>query len=301
LLLPRKKFKAQRAIFLLKWAAGLLAMLALFATGTLDGASFYVLSERWDLSALFIFVFVFVLNPLGALRWKRTLGWFSIDLRTKDAILITMTGNFYNLFIPGGLGSDLVRGGFLKANTDITAAKVAASVLLDRIFGLSSLLLISCMYLPRILGEVWSVPVLVLATGSVFWFLCCASTYLAGHKIDRLQVGAIFAISLINSFGAVLCIFISMAALDMAASSNLMSVIGATSLGNVLMGLPIAPAGIGVGHVFFETIFGQMGISRGAEIFNHYATLCLVSVALSGLFQFLPTNVFFGASSRCRS
>jgi hypothetical protein len=57
-------------------------------------------------------------------------------------------------------------------------------------------------------------------------------------------------------------------------------------LGLMCTALPISPAGLGIGHAAFGTLFSYYGISKGASLFNLYF-LCLVFVNLMGIFPFL--------------
>ena len=39
-------------------------------------------------------------------------------------------------------------------------------------------------------------------------------------------------------------------------------------IGNILIALPLAPGGLGVGHLAFDSLFQLIGIKDGANIFN---------------------------------
>ena len=55
------------------------------------------------------------------------------------------------------------------------------------------------------------------------------------------------------------------------------------------MAIPIAPAGIGVGHAVFDTLFGLFGINNGASLFNIYL-LAIVAESLTGAIPYLLTG-----------
>ena len=57
-------------------------------------------------------------------------------------------------------------------------------------------------------------------------------------------------------------------------------------LGLIATAVPISPAGMGVGHAIFGTLFGYYGITGGASLFNLYF-LAIVSVNLLGVFPYL--------------
>jgi len=57
-------------------------------------------------------------------------------------------------------------------------------------------------------------------------------------------------------------------------------------LGLMCTALPISPAGLGVGHAVFGSLFSYYGVAKGASLFNLYF-LCMVFVNLLGIIPFL--------------
>jgi uncharacterized membrane protein YbhN (UPF0104 family) len=57
-------------------------------------------------------------------------------------------------------------------------------------------------------------------------------------------------------------------------------------LGLIAIAVPIAPAGLGIGHAIFDTLFGLFQIPKGASLFNlHF--LIYVTVNLAGVIPYL--------------
>ena len=54
-----------------------------------------------------------------------------------------------------------------------------------------------------------------------------------------------------------------------------------TPIGFTMIAIPISPAGLGVGHAIFDTLFGYYGVKNGASLFNIYFILW-VAVNLIG-------------------
>ena len=52
------------------------------------------------------------------------------------------------------------------------------------------------------------------------------------------------------------------------------------------MSIPIAPAGLGVGHAAFHTLFGYFGIKDGASLFNIYF-IFVIMTNLTGIIPYL--------------
>lgn len=57
-------------------------------------------------------------------------------------------------------------------------------------------------------------------------------------------------------------------------------------LGFVVIAIPITPAGLGVGHVAFNTLFSYFGVNNGASLFNFYLMISIF-VNLLGIFPYL--------------
>ncbi len=57
-------------------------------------------------------------------------------------------------------------------------------------------------------------------------------------------------------------------------------------LGMMAIAIPISPAGLGVGHAIFGTLFGYYGIKGGASLFNLYF-LALITMNLLGAIPFM--------------
>lgn len=82
-------------------------------------------------------------------------------------------------------------------------------------------------------------------------------------------------------------------------------------LGMLTAALPIAPGGLGVGHVAFEQLFNMIGITGGANTFNLFV-LSLLALNLIGVVPYLrmkkrhqeipnPADVAFPSESLTRS
>jgi len=57
-------------------------------------------------------------------------------------------------------------------------------------------------------------------------------------------------------------------------------------IGNLTIMIPIAPAGVGVGHAAFEGLFKLVGLSQGATVFNLFL-ICTMAPCLLGVFPYL--------------
>ncbi|MBF0299862.1 MAG: flippase-like domain-containing protein [Oligoflexia bacterium] len=60
-------------------------------------------------------------------------------------------------------------------------------------------------------------------------------------------------------------------------------------LGFVIMSIPITPAGIGVGHVAFNSLFAYYGVNNGASLFNLYLMI-MIFINLLGVIPYLTSK-----------
>lgn len=97
---------------------------------------------------------VLVLQPLLlAFRWKLTLKLFEKEIPYRKLLLFTFESLFFNQTLPSSVGGDVAKVIRLHgAGVDATLS--TSSVILDRIFGLGTLVLIAVVTVPIALTEV---------------------------------------------------------------------------------------------------------------------------------------------------
>lgn len=80
---------------------------------------------------------------LAAYRWYALLHHIKVPLSLAVVVRLALIGQFFNLFVPGGVGGDLIKMFYLKKDAKDRFAEAALTVLLDRIFGLLGLLFVA--------------------------------------------------------------------------------------------------------------------------------------------------------------
>jgi uncharacterized protein (TIRG00374 family) len=91
-------------------------------------------------------VFIFSSIIIG-LRWWILLRPLSISIKPYLAVKLYFLGWFYNIFMPGSVGGDVIRAGYSTKHTD-KKIEAVLSVFADRFLGLFSTLIIAlCCYL----------------------------------------------------------------------------------------------------------------------------------------------------------
>jgi uncharacterized protein (TIRG00374 family) len=88
--------------------------------------------------AVLVFPIVFVIT---AYRWNRLLAALDIHLTQARTFTLSMVGAFYNTFMPGSTGGDVLKAYYASKQTH-HRTRAVLSVVIDRILGLISLIVI---------------------------------------------------------------------------------------------------------------------------------------------------------------
>ncbi|MBU4333725.1 MAG: flippase-like domain-containing protein, partial [Candidatus Omnitrophica bacterium] len=121
----------------------------------LSGALLYYIFSKIDiektkgvlLSAELIYIFYafltfIVINIIILVRWRIYIKALDIDASNKDITRYYLVGLFGNLFLPSAIGGDLIKiYGLCKGSNQ--KARVVASVLLDRLSGFASIVIVA--------------------------------------------------------------------------------------------------------------------------------------------------------------
>jgi uncharacterized protein (TIRG00374 family) len=82
-------------------------------------------------------------------RWHHLLKIFQINVPLKSLVCIAQIGQFFSMFLPGPTGDDLTRMLYISRLTKGRVGEACTSVLIDRIIGLSSVLLVALVCIPQ--------------------------------------------------------------------------------------------------------------------------------------------------------
>ncbi len=80
---------------------------------------------------------------LGIIRWHRLLKFQKIQLPFSQVFHLSWIGNFFNIALPGAVSGDFVKAFYIGKAQPGSQAKALGSILLDRLCGLSALVLVS--------------------------------------------------------------------------------------------------------------------------------------------------------------
>jgi uncharacterized membrane protein YbhN (UPF0104 family) len=304
----------------LKFILGGAALWALVRTGALDPA----LVGRAFLHHPFQCVFAFlsfgliVLAP-GGFRWYLLLRMAGLKVGLGRTYRLHMIGIFFNGLIPGGTGGDLVKGYYIfKEHGRGDRALALTSMAMDRFLGLYGLLLVGVAMawlhadlwrenaFLRINSLFYASVFLAFTLAIAFYFSPWSRWFLEHPGLHRLPGGRFLKslsdslmvyrrnpwgllpaliITLVVDLGIVLLYWFFARALE----------IGLPFVGHAFVvptltminGIPISPAGLGVGEAAGDYIYRLLGVAKGGEILA-LVHICVLSYSLAGMpFYFL--------------
>jgi uncharacterized protein (TIRG00374 family) len=91
---------------------------------------------------------------LMALKWRFLIQSSGVVIAPSKAMIITYMGNFAGQFLPAGLGGDVARI-FLLRNLKLSVTEVTSSIAVERILGLTALVVTSILSL--FVGRLWGI------------------------------------------------------------------------------------------------------------------------------------------------
>lgn len=222
------------------------------------------------LSALF-----FVLSKfLSAFRLNRFFRDVQIIIPQRVNLRLYMLGMFYNLFLPGGIGGDGYKVYYLKKRYGASVKQGLLAVLIDRVTGLISLvvlalgfaLLLPGMPLPRM-----GIAMIAAGTASAF--------YLVVHKWFRVFYTSLHYTNLL-SFGvqAAQVISATLILVAMGVEQSYIEYLFVFLLSSVVAVVPFTIGGIGAREVTFLVASGMLRLDL-----SHAIALSLLFFAITGV------------------
>lgn len=244
-------------------------------------------------------------------RWKYILDFKSgSKLPFLKVAKYNWIGLFFNSVLPGSVTGDIVKAFYIKnLNTNMSNRFVFGSVLIDRLVGLFGLILLlgiftifnytSLSSLSSDLSYLINLN-LILFSGVLLGFfslfflqntpaklLVVVSHIALFHKIGlklldlwkglceiRSRLILLTAVSiLVQAIGVFSFWYIASPFADN--TFEFFHAFSFVPIGFVTIAIPIAPAGLGVGHMVFHKLFAFFNINNGASLFNIYFFLQL--------------------------
>ena len=227
-------------------------------------------------------------------RWHLLVKAQGLSLSFKELFSLTMIGNFFNTFMPGSVGGDLIKAWYVAGQEPKRKTKAIFTVLLDRVIGLTIIVFSAAATL--LLFREWlagRAELKVLAyslwafTGATIFFggLFFLSTRVRIPQVSRLMellkdvkfVGKVLEALLLyhnelpTMFKAVFFSFLNVLLLSslwaihgmaMGIDITLAHYFFIVPIGLTVSAIPLLPGGIGVGQVAFFTLFSWLGVKN---------------------------------------
>lgn len=234
-------------------------------------------------------------------------------------------GMFFNAVLPGSVSGDLVKIFYIKQEDENLSNKfLLGSILIDRVVGLFGLIIVLGVFtsinysqLSGFSNELKNLLELnlllfigvLMSLLSLFFFPNLPEKI--AKPFEKLPVFEKVVPKAVSTWKS-LCdfkhrmllltgvsIFIQSAAIflfwyvvspfALGSDFPLQHAVSLIPIGLISIAIPIAPSGMGVGHAVFDTLFGYIGVSNGADLFNIYFILVL-TVNLIGAIPYLSNR-----------
>ena len=140
-------------------------------------------------------------SPVGAVRWQMLLGVQGIRITFLESLRLTYIGWFFNNWLPGGTGGDLVKAYYIATQTHRKAEAVTV-VFLDRLIGLVAMCMLGAAAVAASFGDerVRTAQILigvflagVLGATIVFYSRRLRGLLGAGRWLSRLPLAPLMA------------------------------------------------------------------------------------------------------------
>ena len=254
---------------------------------------------------------IFLQIPVLSSRWRLVAQRLGSDIGILDALRLTWVGLFFNNFLPGAIGGDLVRAWLLRHFT-IGLSESLASVFVDRVSAFIVILILIATFLPYLAGQdlpsalVVSLTLALVISGILFAAIALAITFwpkrapaylrALSSTVDVVRIGVrasnslLIVLRLLFSALVVHGITISavfMIARGIGANIAFVDIMIVVPIVMLILTIPISLAGWGVREGAMVLLLGVSGVS-GAE-----AAVISVGWGLALLISSIPGDYFF--------
>ena len=304
---------SNRLFALLRIALAVAMLAYLGQSGFINWRSLNGLIAAWPYTLAAVFLFI-IASSFMAWRLQLLVNAHHLSLSFSAAVQLTFIGIFFNTYLPGATGGDLIKIYYASKGNPGKRAEVVTILFLDRFIGLFCLLSIPLILAPFFTDMITSQSILRgLLTVSLSISLSIIVLAFIGARVDienskllgwifeKLPLGNLLKrvlhtihfyrhykavvlkavlLSLIVQFLMIGVSLLVSEAINPAAFDARMVVL--IPLGYLATSLPVTPGGIGVGEAALESLFNLFGLQGGAEILLGWRAI-MVIVGLIGL------------------
>lgn len=258
-------------------------------------------------------IFLAASATLCAGRWYLLVRAQGLHMSFKNIFSLTMIGSFFNTFMPGSVGGDLIKAWYVAGQEPKQKTRAIFTVLLDRVIGLSVIIFYAALTLFFYISWLPSHPELQIVAYSIWLFtftsfiflilffapffgrLSMTAPLLNSLKRWRIVANILESALLYRHQGRVILLSLLFSALSILGINLLYSVQGASlaipmtlsqyffvvPIALVASAIPLLPGGIGTGQFAFYTLFVWMGIPNPEQ----GGTLCTIVQIYTILFS----------------
>jgi glycosyltransferase 2 family protein len=263
-------------------------------------------------------ILAFINLGLISVRWRSILKARStVEIPFIGMLKITWIGQFFSSVLPGSVSGDLVKILYVqKFEKAFSKQFLFASILIDRLMGLSGLILLvginSLCFSGHILKNAPGMePLLKFNYLLVFLVIISLALFMYWHQsirgifvslqskilpslftriiglwddlvlIRSRMIKAVALSILVQLIGVV--IFWSLIYPFVSGKMDFVQALAFLPIGLMTLALPIAPSGLGVGHAIFQKLFEFSGITNGASLFNIFFVVTLLENVLGAI------------------
>ncbi len=296
-------------------AIGLIAYLIF--SGAIDWSFVPGLIRSWPFTLLACCGF-FIVMMLMALRLQVLIHAHGLVLPYFSSFRLTFIGQFFNTYLPGANGGDLVKIYYASKGNPGRRTEIITIFVFDRIIGMFSLFCMPLLLAPFFYSTIQSSTVLqglmsitlVVSLGMIVctilsmimdvergrFFVWLYNFLPKGEIIKRILLTmhsyrknsksvlyAAFLSLLTQSVAIVAMLLLAKAAIVTGADTRMSLLI---PMGFLATALPVTPGGIGVGEAALDGLFKLFSLQGGAELLLGWRLL-MVFIGIIGLYYYL--------------
>jgi uncharacterized membrane protein YbhN (UPF0104 family) len=304
-------------LLLVRLAIGFAILVYLGKSGQIKLSSLVRLVHAWPITAAavgFLLLDILMMSIRASLLFRSA----RLTLSLWHSIQLNLIGFLFSTFLPGAAGGDIAKLVYATKENHGRRAEVATVLILDRLAGLFSLVLLPLLFAPFFPELLRSVTVLrrllymdallaggMLVGAALVMFFEPTRSWVGGllgrwpgikslalrvldaltlHGEARSTLLLALLLSLLANLALVVVTGLGLYAVNPVAFSPRLALVA--PIGHLVNSLPLTPGGIGVGETAFNSLFALTGINSGAE-----TLLCLrlwnVFVGFLGLLVYL--------------
>lgn len=300
----------------LRSVIGIGLLVYLGVSGAINWSALLGLAAAWPVT---LAAFVLLLVDIGVTAWRLCvlLKPRGMHLSLSSSIRLSLIGTFFNSFLPGSAGGDVIKIYYATQGNRGRRTEVATIMLLDRAVGMFALVIYPVAVAPlfphllasqtMLRGLLWSAAAIAGAMlgGLMVCSSCVTKGRLLSYTFRRLPLGsyaermfdtvhayrhhlgtllAAVGISLLAHTLSIGIVLLVAQATNHTGAAWEMSVL--IPIGFLANTLPVTPGGLGVGEAVFRKLFALAGLTGGAEALLGWRLLTIL-IGLLGLVFYL--------------